>query len=148
MHDCACHTSFKLKHGGINVNAVNSAAESARTDGQTARRSTLQPVPLQRCHHTVMSGVGPFNVTKLQQCLQLLGRVQAPLGMSDLRQRRDPRKATAMPSVRSSHRSGFLLSSPTIGTRLEVEGTEGSIVRIIGHVHLTADHGCAQPHWD
>ena len=148
MHDCACHTSFELKHGGINVNAVNSAAESARTDGQTARRSALQPVPLQRCRHTVMTGVGPFNVTKLQQCLQFPGRVQAPLGMSDLRQRRDRRKATAMPSIRSSHRSGFLLSSPTIGTRLEVEGMEGSIVGIIGHVHLTADHGCAQPHWD
>jgi len=49
MDDCAFHTSFKLKHGGINVNAVNSAAESARTDGQTARCSALQPVPLQRC---------------------------------------------------------------------------------------------------
>jgi hypothetical protein len=130
MHDCACHASFKLKHGAINVNAVNSAAESARTDGQTARRSALQPVPLQRCRHTVMTGVGPFNVTKLQQCLQFPGRVQAPLGMSDLRQRRDRGKATAMPSVRSSHRSGFLLSSPTVGTRLEIEGTEGSIVGI------------------
>ena len=72
----------------------------------------------------------PLNVTKLQQCLQFPGRVQAPLGMSDLRQRRDRGKATAMPSVRSSHRSGFLLSSPTVGTRLEIEGTEGSIVGI------------------
>jgi hypothetical protein len=92
------------------------------------------------------SGVGPFNVTKLQQSLPFLCRVQAPLSMSDLRQRRGRRKATAMPGVRSSHRSGFLLSSPTIGTRLEIEGTEGSIVGIIGHVHLTGDHGCAQPH--
>jgi hypothetical protein len=78
MHDCACHASFKLKHGAINVNAVNSAAESARTDGQTARRSALQPVPLQRCRHTVMTGVGPFNVTKLQQCLQFRAAFKHP----------------------------------------------------------------------
>ena len=154
MHDCACHTSFELKHGGINVNAVNSAAESARTDGQTARRSALQPVPLQPCD-TVMTGVGPFNVTKLQQCLQFLRRFQAPLGLAffaivanvrdSARDRGDGRQHSRDNRPCALDRGSRMRPTPV---ELNYAGRDRFAAKVeTAHQQLISVHGCLLPNW-